>query len=319
VNDLDLLTCFRAEVPCEAVSPEDEHRFMTVLQSPERPGAAPRRHRFLSWSRLAIIAPLAAGVAAVIVVATLPGQGPAPARGNARTRPPTLTLQLLADRAAAAALAQPPVRPGQWVYMKTEWEETEPSPSIRTQESWQTADYTKIVMPGGVSLGVAASGDDPSAVTYAKVRTLTWDPEKLDAYFAHLDYPNANATPANKEVAAFTHIEMLLQQYVLPPARVAELYHALALIPTVQVRTNATDIAGRVGVGFVLPTTPQSVNLEIILSSTTYQYLAQAAWDKGGPMKRVKVNGITELTGPVGFTEQAILQQVLVSGPGVRP
>jgi hypothetical protein len=316
VNDLELLTCFRAEVPCEAVSPEDERRFMTVLRSPERPGGAPRRRHFLSRSRLAIIAPLAAGVAAVIVVSTLPGQGPAPAPAKPKARPATLTVQLLADRAAAAALSQPPVSPGQWVYMKTKWEETEPSPSIRTQEAWQTADYSKIVM-GGLTIGVASS--DPNDVTYAKVRTLTWDPKKLDAYFAHLDYPNPDATPANREVAAFFHIETLLQQYVLPPARVAELYHALALIPTVQVRTDATDIAGRAGVGFVLPATPQSVNLEIIISSTTYQYLAQAAWDKGGPMKRVKVNGITELVGPVGFTEQAVLHQALVSGPGVRP
>jgi hypothetical protein len=318
VNDLELLTCFRAEVPCEEVSPEDERRFMTVLHSPERPGGAPRRRRFLSRSRLAIIAPLAAGVAAVIVVSTLPGQGPAPApaRGNPKARPATLTVQLLADRAATAALSQPPVSPGQWVYLKTKWEETEPSPSIRTQEAWQTADYSKMDMGGGVTLRISSG---PDAVTYAKVRTLTWDPEKLDAYFAHLDYPNPDATPANREVAAFSDIETLLQQYVLPPARVAELYHALALIPTVQVRTDAIDIAGRAGVGFVLPATPQSANLEIILSSTTYQFLAQAAWDKGGPMKRVKVNGITELVGPLGFTEQAILQQALVSGPGVRP
>src|SRR5260370_26220318 len=51
---------------------------------------------------------LAVMAAAAAVVSALPGQG--------TTSAPTLTVKLLADRAAAAALSRPAVRPGQWVY-----------------------------------------------------------------------------------------------------------------------------------------------------------------------------------------------------------
>ena len=64
---------------------------------------------------------------------------------------------------------------------------------------------------------------------------------------------------------------------MLPPAREAELYRALGYIPTVKVDLHAKDIAGQTGIGFILPATPQSVNLEIILVPVTYQYMAQVA------------------------------------------
>jgi hypothetical protein len=76
------------------------------LSSERRPGSPPRnRFRRLrpAW-RLAIAVPLALGLAAGVTVAVLPSGQPA------------LTVQLLADRAAAAALASPAVPAGQWVY-----------------------------------------------------------------------------------------------------------------------------------------------------------------------------------------------------------
>jgi len=66
-----------------------------------------------AW-RLAIALPLALAVAVGVTLAVLPsGQ---PQSGGQQT----LTLQLLADRAAAAALASPAVSAGQWVYEVTE-------------------------------------------------------------------------------------------------------------------------------------------------------------------------------------------------------
>jgi hypothetical protein len=94
----------------------------------------------------------------------------------------------------------------------------------------------------------------------------------------------------------------MLETYVLPPALTAELYHALADIPTVTARADVRDVVGRRGLAFVLPATPQSVNLEIIVSSTDYRLLADASWGNS-----------------VLFNEFVILSEAFVSGPGVLP
>jgi hypothetical protein len=56
----------------------------------------------------------------------------------------------------------------------------------------------------------------------------------------------------------------------------------------------------------VLPATPQSANLEIILDASDYRYLAEAAWQPsdGSPNSAIP------------FTESALLRTTLVSGPG---
>jgi hypothetical protein len=46
------------------------------------------------------------------------------------------------------------------------------------------------------------------------------------------------------------------------------MFHALALIPMIQVKDHVTDIAGRAGVAFVLPETKQSEKAEIILDAS---------------------------------------------------
>ncbi len=63
---------------------------------------------------------------------------------------------------------------------------------------------------------------------------------------------------------------------VLPSWLEAEMFHALALIPMIQVKDHVTDIAGRAGVAFVLPETKQSEKAEIILDASDYHLLADA-------------------------------------------
>lgn len=92
----------------------------------------------------------------------------------------------------------------------------------------------------------------------------------------------------------------------MPPSLNAELYQALADIPTIRVKSHVTDIAGRAGVAFLLPETSQSVNQEIILDASDYSYLAQAVWEPS--------NGSPNSAIP--FTETALLKTTLVFGPG---
>jgi hypothetical protein len=133
--------------------------------------------------------------------------------------------------------------------------------------------YTSGTFEGGVA----------PEVPYSRIGSLPANPVALDADLAHLDYPNPNATTANKATAEFADIADMLTAYVLPPQLTAELYHAVADIPTVIAKQNVKDLAGEVGLAFILPQNSQSMNDEIFLRPSDYQLLAREHWLTGGP------------------------------------
>jgi hypothetical protein len=297
MNEMDLLTRFRAEVPL-GVSPQAEQLFRAGLEdhSAERATVpAPRTRLTLPrlrprW-RLAIAAVLAAVLAAGLVAAIQPSG-----------TPPVLTARLLAERASAAARARPAVPAGKWVYQQTVIYSARPPkgvPARFTQGTWSTADGSLEYMDGVWAFG---SGH----TLYSELGALPRDPAALNDYLARRAYPKGTITRAAKNTADFTAIEDLLSGAVLPPALNAELYRALGDIPGIGVKSHVTDIAGRAGVAFVLPKTPQSANLEIILDASDYRYLAQAAWQPAGGSPN----------SAIPFTETALLRTTLVAGPG---
>jgi hypothetical protein len=294
MNEMDLLARFRDEVP-PAISPQAEALFTTGMNSerPVIPASRPSRVQ-RSRRKAMMFTPIAAGLAAAAVaIAMLTG-------GSAPARPAVLTVKLLADRAAAAALIGPQVSAGQWVYLKEIWESPtghDHAEQEITQVQWQTADGSKTYVGGNLITLTPSTAQ----LKYSQLSTLPASPAALDRYFERLEYPGTKATQANKDVAAFSAIEGILVRYVTPPGLTAELYRALADIPTVRVNPRVRDIAGRTGVAFVLPATAQSMILEIILNPTSYSFMAQAGWQGSQ------------------FTEEAILQKALVTGPGVRP
>lgn len=253
------------------------------LAEPERPVASHRRDRLprgrLGW-RLGVAATAAAALGAGIIVAV---QSPGPVG---------LTAQLLADRASAAALAQPTVNPGQWVYRQivVNWEPGSPNMTVN---SWATAN-------GAAFYGQWSSGSGyrHGFPNYFQLGSLPRDPAALDTYLE--DQSGGNAAPDVKAAAAFNDFDSLLSEFVLPPALQAEVYQALALLPGVQVDSHVTTIAGQSGIAFVQKAATGYSNGEIILNPSTYAYLAQADWAGGGS----------------GFQEQAVKQMVLVAGPG---
>jgi hypothetical protein len=286
MNEMDELSRFRAEVPDRGTARVEEIFRAALAEelSAERPVVSPLRNRFRqlrpAW-RLAIAAPLALGLAAGVMVAVQPSGQPA------------LTVQLLADRAAAAALASPAVSAGQWAYQVTEDSHAALRrlglPNPRVQEGWMTAD-------GTISHGAGITGNP--IFPYDKLGTLPRDPAKLDAYFVN----KYAAKTDNKSVVAFSQIDSMLFGMVLPPSLEAEMFHALALIPMVQVQDHVKDIAGRAGVAFVLPETKQSEKLEIILDASDYHLLARGSW--GNPSL------------PAPDNEIAILKEYLVAELG---
>jgi hypothetical protein len=336
MNEMEMLTQLRGEVPLAPPTPGAERLFRAGLADIQGGSRARGRWPGRSWLpksagvRLATASVLAGAVAAGVLVAVLPGGGEAgsPAPG------PAISVQLLADRAAKAALAGPSVPPGQWVYYKVETRiegiPHRPSPLSVTQEQWWTADGEHEYIKAGGRIGsITDPGNYGNPLpTYSQLSSLPADPAALDTYLAHLDYQHPTAI--DTEVSDFTNIRELLTTYVLPPSLVAELYRALADIPTVTVREHVTDIAGQTGIAFVLPETPNpyvpasslpsdeqssnggagSDNQELILSTTDYRILGDADWASGGTPANPTTRNIRE---------EAYLSRAFVSGPGVLP
>jgi len=248
--------------------------------------AARNRRRRLGIRAGAAAAAAVAVAAAGIAVAVQP------------SAPAVLTAKLLADRASAAALSQPAVSPGQWVYRVVE-AEVPPGPRggarVHTQAGWETADGL-VTYGDNVSAGVDTGDNIPA---YSQLGSLPADPAALDAYLARLVYPDSTPTKVQQGLAAFSVIDDMLMNYVLPPGLEAEVYQALAAIPEVTVDSHVTAVDGRAGVAFVLPATPQSEKAAIILDASDYSFLAQASWDPDGSL-----------------TEFAVVQMVIVGAPG---
>jgi hypothetical protein len=324
MNEMDLLARFRAEVPCTEVSPQAERRFQSALQ----PAGPARRSRlgtraFPRARRLAVIAPVAAGIAAAIALTTLPGPG-------TNSAPVTGTVKLLADRAAAAALAWPSVRPGQWVYREiqfqmTGYQDVQPS---GTESTWTTAAGTPGYVNGGPAVGFVTR-----AIPYSELGSLPSGPAALEKYLG--DQPLSAlvpgggqhplprpTTPTEHATMAFQEIEGMLWDYVLPPKLAADLFRALAYIPGITARPRATDIAGRHGVAFVLPRTQlRGMSLELILNPSDYTLMAlgQKIVPPSGkitPMPNGSYSGIVTW---VQSMQLAVIGQAYVSRPGVLP
>ena len=292
MNEIDQLTRFRDTVPL-GVTPRAEQLFRTALREehyPQRP-VVPRPRNPLTWVRspwrLGVIVSVAAALVAGVVVAVLP------------SAPVVLTAaKLLADRASAAALTQPTVSPGQWVYRVVEWNNSRTPkgmPKTFTEAGWETAD-------GGVTYGNNYSGGlgpGDGLPSYSELGSLPRNPAALDAYLANIGNSGEKSAPDIMGMSAFTTIEDMLTNYVLPPALEAEAYQALAIIPGIEVDSHVTAIDGQAGVAFVLPPTPQSEKLAIILDASSYRFMAQASWGSDS-----------------SFYETAVVRMVIVGAPG---
>jgi hypothetical protein len=311
MNEMDELARFRAQAPDRGTARAEEifRAALTEELSSERKLVSRHRKRSRrlrpAW-RLAIAAPVALGLAVGVAVAVQPSGSKPPTALPSRTQrsalpsssqpQPVTTATLLADRAAAAALADPAVPAGQWIYEQTEHNlpaglrHLPRGHNPMVQDGWMTAD-------GTMSYGDAGISGNP-IYPYSKLASLPRDPAKLDAYFVSLDPDKSD----NRSLVAFSQIESMLFGMVLPPSLEAEMYHALALIHNVQVKEHVRDIAGRAGVAFVLPPTKQSEQLEIILDASDYHLLARASFLNPG--------------NPSSGVETAILKEYPVAEPG---
>jgi hypothetical protein len=112
-------------------------------------------------------------------------------------------------------------------------------------------------------------------------------------------------------VREFEIIKERLITYVMPAALTAELYQALGNVPGVTVDRNATDIAGRHGIGFRIsrPASQRAGFDVLILDPTTFAVMGQEFIR--GPAAGAQAGQVMLGT--------AVLKTALVSGPGKRP
>jgi hypothetical protein len=301
MNEMDQLSRFRDDVPL-GVTPRAEQMFRTGLEHEISPGGplTPRspagilgrglaglRAARPGW-RYAIALPAAAALAAGLFVAVQPSGAQA------------MTVQLLADRAAAAALTQPSLSAGQWIYQVKTWQTPLPPrvgrPKDNVESGWMTAD-------GRITDGGAGVIGNP-IFPYDKIGSLPRDPAGLLAYFRSLDPVKSDDNSA----VEYSQIDSMLFGMVLPSWLEAEMFRALALIPTIQVKDHVTDIAGRSGVAFVLPETKQSEKAEIILDASDYHLLADAHWvNPSAPAPTEETAILKEYpVAELGSTQQAV-------------
>jgi hypothetical protein len=98
----------------------------------------------------------------------------------------------------------------------------------------------------------------------------------------------------------------LFERFLMPPAVTARVFRALAAIPGVTAGSDATDAAGNPAAGFLLAGSAGG-NQEILVSPQTYRFRGYQFLGDGRDIRSGYGWGI------------AVLRQVLVSGPGVRP
>lgn len=159
MNEMELLTRLRDEVPADAVPARAETALLTAIQAEESPAnLAPGslRARGLAALGLAERGPAARGtgapgrrgprrvwrlvLAGVVTLALAAGVFAAQAIQSGGSGPARISVKELAYRAAAAAAAQPNVPPGQWVYWREKQVGGKPDGIFQV---WTTADSRK--------------------------------------------------------------------------------------------------------------------------------------------------------------------------------
>lgn len=306
MNEMDLLTRLRAEVPAE-VSPEATRRFHVALHSertrPRRPYRPASAHRRLPLPRLALAtAGLATAAAAAIVVAVPHSPASHSATSHSAASQPSAaavpTARELAYRASTAALAATPVSPGQWVYERNTITTIGPNGSRgkqTTTQTWQTADGLRSAWYYHGQLSVQATPTEGKDISYAELAKLPLRPLALAKDIYVREQQILGPEPANLNwQMTFNEIAGLFNRFVLPPKVAAALFQALPSIPGVQVAKEADGIAFIRSYG-------EMDTEKVLLSPSTFTVTGTVLADPDG-----------------GVAKQFAFARFPVSGPGVR-
>ncbi|MFC4910127.1 CU044_5270 family protein [Actinomadura gamaensis] len=292
-----------------------EHLMLQIRE----PASAPRRPRRRRWVLLA--APLAAAaVAAGLFVLPHGGDGPSPRPSAAGAAGADGSAAVLLDRISLAAAHRPvpPVRPDQFVYIKSKvaWTtQTDDGPRVlqplREREVWlpQSPGKRGLLREGNAEGKTMVLVGTDRDLTYRRLAALPTEPGALlDGVYAKIPKSGKTAAPAARDAAAFDELGRLLAEQILPPKLATAVYRAAAKIPGVVVVPDSVDAAGRHGVAVAL--VAYGERREWIFDTRTLTYLGE----RGYMVEDTKLarKGMTTAT-------TAILQRGVVDKPGEHP
>jgi hypothetical protein len=302
MNDLDLMTEFRADTP-----PADQHTLNRARAGMFRTGKKERSR--LVW-RVAPAAGLAAALAVTGVVLRPGGSAepPTTANGSKPASPPAskpLSESATVLRLAAAEARREPLLPArddQFVYLESiiSYAAVEGDgdgtagkylpPVERRRRVWLSVDGTKdgLARETPVKSHAIPKGDD-LAPTDGYRSDLPTDAKAMRALLYAADRGDL---PADE--AAFKQVGGLLGQQYVPPASVAALFDAAATIPGTTV-VRQVDIAGRHGIA--VSRTSIGIRSDLIFDASTYHFLGERDVVVGDspPFPRGAVIGYTAL------------------------
>jgi hypothetical protein len=304
MDDLELLSRLRPEAEDPDPVTLATHR-IALLNRATGPGARAVA-RFWSVPRMAIGAAVVAGITAVGLVVGLSGGHEVP-----DASPTTAAVMLLAN--AADAAANTPAGTGDWAYtssvivmngtgtrtlrMQT-WEKTDGTDGlVREDRDGKVEEFRTVDISDMLTLSLRHP-------TYRYLATLPTDPTALrDEIYTQAQNEVRAMGPSGQQLYtvdqwAFQLIGELVRR-AAPPALKAALYRVAATIPGVEYVDDATDAAGRHGIGVARSVNSDGDRVILIFDRNTYQVLGKAveAHDGITDSEAVLATGLVENAG----------------------
>lgn len=317
MDDLELLSRLRPEIQDPDPVTLATHR-IALLNRTTCPGARAVARRW-SVPRMASGAAVVAGITAVGLVVGLSGDHEVPPPGAVASSgsappaaPPTTAAVVLLANAADAA-ASTPAGTGDWAYTSSVIVMNGTGTRTLRMQTWEKTDGTDALIredrdgkveefrTGDISDMLTLSLRRP---TYRYLATLPTDPTALrNEIYTQAQNEVREMGPAGKKLYtvdqwAFQLIVTLVR-IAAPPALKAALYRVAATIPGVEYVDDATDAAGRHGIGVARSVNSDGDRSILIFDRNTYKVLGRVgeAHDGITDSEAVLATGLVENAG----------------------
>ncbi|MFE9687548.1 CU044_5270 family protein [Streptomyces sp. NPDC006285] len=283
------------------------HRSMLLREIDQEQMAAPTPETPAlqrQWLRPALLLPATAIALTGALVLALPGTEQEPgakAEATEAQQAAAKDVVLTLDRIAAASMQidVKPVRDDQFVYIRSlvrSNEGTFDGPvrlgAPHRREIWVSQDSAPVTRTGTIresGKGVPMSGQRipienasqqgvPAGIDRPTYQWLAKLPTDTDALRRLLYAQTRPLENESKDQAVFRKIGGLLNETVMPPANAAALYKTVATIPGVSVTPDATDAAGRHGIGITREETGTAARDEWIFDRNSFTLLGSRSY-----------------------------------------
>ncbi|GAA2301754.1 hypothetical protein GCM10010149_58790 [Nonomuraea roseoviolacea subsp. roseoviolacea] len=317
MNEMSLLNRLRDEVPPQTELRAEENRLLAEIRTGSDAPAPARARLSRPRARWGIALAGALGTALVAGVVTtavtgpdrtgaVPSQRIQASAPLARSQQPSAAAVLENIALVAEKSKMQEVRPDQWTYQKVSQPDT-PGPTF---EMWMRMDGTQDALRengGKIKMG-HEKGPTYPLKTQQELDAFPDDPDALLAHLRGLKQSRAALSfcppgcPAGTEedVKAYGAIQWYLEAGpVIPPAKAAAMYRAMAKIPNVAIEENVATPQGRKGIGVVLDL-GEAGKMYTILDAEDYDYLgAMTVTDSHKSALWVLASGVVDKPGDI--------------------